>query len=108
MKHGMIFALAALTVSAEPGAPPTFRIYQVPLGAPAMRLIVAPLDAGTTPDAAVLLRNTPEEVGLLTLRGSGNGRLTPVSLTALELLGYLNTPTISAASLNGDEFLDFG
>jgi hypothetical protein len=108
MKHGMILALAALAVSAEPGASPTFRIYQVPLGAPAMRLIVAPLDAGATPDAAVLLRNTPEEVGLLTLRGSGNGRLTPKGLSALAQLGYGNTPTIAEAALDGDEFLDFG
>ncbi len=103
-----IFACAAFALSAASVSEPTFRIYQLPLGAPAMRMIVAPLDAGSTPDAALLLRIAPQEVGLLTLRGSGNGRLTPIALSSLQQLGYLNTPTIAAAELNGDAFLDFG
>ena len=108
MKRSVALGIAALCSSFASVGGLTFRVYDVELGAPAMRLFVAPLDAGPTPDAGVLLRTAPDEVGLLTLRGSGGGRLTPVELSALAQLGYTNTPSVAVAELSGDAFLDFG
>jgi len=85
---------------------PNFRIYDVPLGAPALDMVVLPLDANPTPDAAVLLRTAPTEVGFLTLRGSGTGRVTPKDLQLLSQLGYTNTPTITADDFNADGLAD--
>jgi len=107
--NGWIAALVAgLCAGAALLGEPAFRVYSIPLGAPALRLVVAPLDAGPTPDAAVLLRTDVDEVGLLTLRGSGSGRLTQVDLQALRQSGYVNTPTLAPDELNGDALLDFG
>lgn len=88
------------------GGLPAFRIYDVPLGGPALDLVVMPLDANPTPDAAVLVRTAPSEVGLMTLRGNGAGRLTPVDLQLLAQTGYVNTPTLAADDLNGDALPD--
>lgn len=109
MKHAAILILAASALSAAAPMGTSFQGTLVPLGARARRLLVAPLDEGSTPDVAVIARRKVDEVTLVTFRGVGDGSLEPADLLALPQFGYAGlTPTLAAADFDDDGLLDLG
>lgn len=109
MKHVVALALASGALSAAAPGGASFQGAVIPLGARARRLLVAPLDEGSTPDVAVVARRKADEVTLATFRGVGDGSLELADLLALPQLGYAGlTPTLAAADFDGDGILDLG
>ena len=106
MMRTLTFALAGLSLSAVPLGEPGFRRYVLPIGAPTIAMVVAPLDANATPDVALVIGEDNFDASLLTLNGLGDGRLQMENLAALAGIGYVDRPRMVAAELNGDELLD--
>ena len=94
--------------AAEKDASAFFRVYELPLDAPGLRMVAAELDGQGGPDVAVVTRPSADQVNLLTFAGTGTGRLQPDTLHVLQQLGYTNTPTLTADDLNGDGLTDMG
>lgn len=108
MNTWLTLPFALLVVALGAPEAPTFRVHTVPLDAPPLRMLVAPFDAGPTPDVVVVLRQGFAEIDLLTLQGSGTGRLEPAAQLALQQLGYIDTPAMAAGHVDTDEWLDLG
>jgi len=108
MNKLLVVPSAFLALALAPPGDPHFRVNTVLLDSPPVRLIVAPLDAGSTPDVAVLLQASSSDYELLTLKGFGNGRLIPAELRALQQLGYLDVPSLAVGHVNQDAWLDLG
>lgn len=108
MNKWVAVPLAALLLTPAPPGGLGFLAYTIDLEGTPTSLIVASLNAGSTPDAAVVMRTDTTEISLQSFEGTGNGRLIPVNLTAMQQLGYLTEPILAHAQLNQDDWPDLG
>lgn len=100
----MLLLTAVLCLSPAPQDGPTFVAHQQFLGAVPERLVLAPLDADATLDAAVTLRTGFGELSLAVFRGTGTGRLILVDVQPYPQAGY--EASLRTVDANVDGFTD--